>query len=598
MVTLQLQKQGLPAEPIKAKSLGTAEEFYLTILARSLATFENINELISKRVYEGKIEILDHQTQTALHVLNNFSHRALLADEVGLGKTIEAGILIKEYLLRKIVNKVLILTPATLKYQWQEELRSKFDEHFIVPDNPDEVLIHDKIIISIDTAKTERYLEKIKVIPWDLVIIDEAHKLKNSATQNYKLVKSIEKERCLMLTATPLQNNLLELWALLDLLHPGFLGTKAKFVEQFLADKEGLKVKNNELLQEKLSKIMIRNLRRDTGIQFAPRNVKTHILEFSKEEMDFYTEAIAFIRKEYEEIRKNEPKSTEEVQDIETLGEDELKKMADRYRQKGLLTFALIMLTRQITSSIKTGVEALKRYKETIEDEKKIRLLDALLMRAQLIKEDRKLDYLLKLLKREKEKVIIFTTFMHSQKIIDLELKLSGFSTVIFNGTMTPEEKEKAIAQFKGDKQILICTDAGSEGRNLQFAHILINFDLPWNPMRIEQRIGRVHRIGQKSEVMIHNLAIKDTIEAYILNRLYEKIDLFRVSIGEMDLILSQIKTKGPIEKAVFEAALETDETISSDLTQAQEKVDDIKKLDETIFSKNLSVTKAQHHGS
>ncbi len=184
---------------------------------------------------------------------------------------------------------------------------------------------------------------------------------------------------------------------------------------------------------------------------------------------------------------------------------------------------------------------------------------------------------------------------MHTQKILDIELKLNGFNTIIFNGTMTPEEKEKAIVKFKEEKQILICTDAGSEGRNLQFAHIVINFDLPWNPMRIEQRIGRVHRIGQKSEVFIHNLAIKDTIESYILNRLYEKIDLFRVSIGEMDLILSQIKTKGPIEKAIFEAALETDDTISRDLTQAQEKVDEIKKLDDNIFSKNLAVTKTSH---
>ena len=227
----------------------------------------------------------------------------------------------------------------------------------------------------------------------------------------------------------------------------------------------------------------------------------------------------------------------------------------------------------------------MQRYKETLDDPKKVTSLEALLLRAQRISRDRKLDYLTKLLKNEKEKVIIFTTFIQSQKIIDLELKMNGFKTVIFNGVMTPEEKEAAIQQFKSDAQVLICTDAGSEGRNLQFAHILINFDLPWNPMRLEQRIGRVHRIGQKQDVEIHNIAIKDTIEAYILNRLYEKINLFTVSIGEMDMILSELTTKGSIEKSIFESYLKNDDIIAQDLSQAKEKVEEIKKFDETIFS-------------
>ena len=603
MVKLQIQKPSIEQGIVKAKDLATSEQFVMTILAQNIATIDTINTLLARSTYENKIEILDHQIQTALHVLNNFSHRALLADEVGLGKTIEAGIIIKEYLVRKLVTKVLILAPATLKFQWQEELRSKFSEHFHIPQNPQEIEESDKIIMSIDTAKTDRYLQKISQIHWDLILIDEAHKLKNNQTQNYKLVKSLTKDRCLMLTATPLQNNIYELWALLDLLHPGFLGTKTKFTEEFIADKEGLKVKNKDLLQERLSKVMIRNMRKDTGINFAPRIVKTHLLEFTKEEMDFYTEAIAFVRKQYEEIKKIEKKETPvEAQDIETMSEEELKSMADKYRKKGLLTFGLIMLTRQLTSSLKTGIEALRRYKETLDDAKKIAFCDALLRQASLIKEDTKVNYLAKILTKEKEKVIIFTTFVHTQKILDLELKVNGFSTVLFNGSMNPQEKEAAITQFKADKQILICTDAGSEGRNLQFAHILINFDLPWNPMRIEQRIGRVHRIGQKKEVLIHNLAIKDTIESYILNRLYEKIDLFRVSIGEMDLILSQLKTKGSIEEAIFKQALEQNPQQSKDLSQeletAKQKADEIKDFDNSIFSSIKAPTATQEQSA
>ncbi len=582
-------KTPIPKGTIAVPELASAERFLMQLIARKVALSECIDRLLALPSYQDKIQTLNHQVRTALHVLNNFSHRALLADEVGLGKTIEAGMIIKELLLRKMVKKVLILTPATLKYQWQEEMRSKFSENFEIASEPDVYETNDKVIASIDTAKTPKHAPIVQSIAWDLVVIDEAHKLKNSATHNYKLVKGLEKDRCLMLTATPLQNNIFELWAVVDLLHPGFLETKAKFTENFVLDESGLRIKNKDVLQEKLSKIMVRNLRKETGIKFVDRFVKTHLLDFSKEEMAFYTEAIAFIRKQYEEIRKLEkPKGIDESEEIEegSLSEEKLADMAKRYRQKGLLTFALIMLTRQITSSIKTGVEALKRYKETLDKETEKRQVEALLQRAKFIDKDQKMDYLFKILQGLKgEKIIIFTTFVHTQKMLEVELLAHGFSSVKFNGMMNPQEKEAAIESFRKEKEVLVCTDAGSEGRNLQFAHIVINYDLPWNPMRIEQRIGRVHRIGQEKDVIIHNIAIKDTIEAYILNRLYEKINLFSVSIGEMDLILSQLKTKQPIEESIFESVLKNDDAFAQDLVKAKESVDEIKKFDEEMFN-------------
>ncbi|NQV91236.1 DEAD/DEAH box helicase [Candidatus Woesearchaeota archaeon] len=583
MVNIKLQ-QG-PHGFIEEKELVGAQHFKLRLIAQGISTVGVVQTLIAKSTYADKIDLLEHQTRAALHVLNNFSHRALLADEVGLGKTIEAGIIIKEYIARKLVRKILILTPATLKYQWQEEMRSKFGEEFIIADSPEDYT-NSKVIASIDTAKTERHQKVLANIQWDLIVIDEAHKLKNTATQNYKLVKSLRKERCLMLTATPLQNNIFELWALLDLLHPGFLGTKAKFTENFVSDKDGLKINRSSILQEKLRKIMVRNLRKDTGIKFAKRIVKTHLLTFSAEEMHFYQEAIAFIKKQYEEISKLEKRdaSVEDVESASNLSEEDLKKMAGEYKRKGLLTFGLIMLTRQLTSSLATGIKALERYKDTIEDEEKVLLVDALIFQGKKIDTDQKKDFLLKLLKNEKDKVIIFTTFRHTQDLLELELQVHGFTTVKFNGSMNAEEKEEAILEFKEKKQILICTDAGSEGRNLQFAHILINFDLPWNPMRIEQRIGRVHRIGQKRDVIIHNIAIKNTIESYILNKLYEKIDLFTQAVGEMDLVLSQLKRKGSIERSIFDSFLDSNEDLFDELIEAKNSADDIKKFDHDIF--------------
>ncbi|MBT3407877.1 DEAD/DEAH box helicase family protein [Candidatus Woesearchaeota archaeon] len=568
----------------KPKELISQRQFSLNVIANKISVIEQVKKLIGMSEYKDKIQILKHQTDTALRVINNFPNRALLSDEVGLGKTIEAGMIIKEYIVRKYSKKILILTPASLAYQWQEEMRSKFNEYFHIPKDSEDY-DHDKIIISIDTAKTDKHSQIIKGIYWDLLIIDEAHKLKNKETLNYKFVKTIQKERCLMLTATPLQNNIFELWALVDLLHPGFFQTLNKFQEKYVENEEGLQIKNPIELKQKLEKIMIRNLRRNVDIKFVERNINTHILDFSKEEMRFYTEAVSFIKKRYQEIKKIE-KIEEEKQ--KEMSEEELKEMANKYRQKGLLTFRLIMLTRQITSSIQTAINALERYKEAVEDDKELIQLNYIIDMAKDIKKDTKLEALLKIVKKEKKKFIIFTSFVHTQKILQTELAINGFSTVIFNGKMNAKEKEVAIENFRNEKQVLICTDAGSEGRNLQFSNILINFDLPWNPMRVEQRIGRVHRIGQTLDVQIHNMAIKDTVESYILNRLYEKIKLFEVSVGEMDLILSQLKSKKNIENEIFESYIdEENKELNKDLMQAKTSAEDIKKLDGNIFDKN-----------
>lgn len=585
MVEITLDVPETIKEAVKQEEFVSPERLSLRLLASRILTEERIDTLLGERFYKDKIQALPHQHKTAMHVLNNFSHCALLADEVGLGKTIEAGMIIKEYIVRKLVKKVLILVPATLVYQWHEELRSKFGEDFHIPERKEDWAHYDKILASIDTAKTPNNSAEIWKVDWDLLVIDEAHKLKNKQTLNYKFVKGIRRNRCLMLTATPLQNSVIELWNVVDLLNPGFLGTKAQFEKEFVADKDALRVKNNEVLKKKLGRIMIRNLRKDTGINFVKRNVETVLLEFSPEEMKYYNEVLGFIRRRYHDERKRIEE--EEKKNKEEVSLSELQEMAGNYKSKGVLSFALIMLTRQIASSRHTGLCALKRFKEDLKDPALIRQLDSIILQGESLHEDKKKDMLVKLVQKQKTKVIVFTTFIETQKELVAELSLQGMSCVPFNGTMNPEEKEEAIAKFKDKAQVLICTDAGSEGRNLQFANVIINYDLPWNPMRVEQRIGRVHRIGQTKDVIIINLAIKDTIEAYILNRLYEKINLFHTTIGEMDLILSQIKTDKSFEKSVFDLIMEGEdklETIAKEIEDAAKQVEDIKKLDHEIF--------------
>src|SRR3989344_8249297 len=252
---------------LKENTLAAPAELKLSLLSNKASTLENIKDLLAEEVYKNTIQLLPHQKKSALKVLNEFTHRALLADEVGLGKTIEAGMIIKEYLVRKMVKKVLILTPATLTLQWQEELRSKFKEDLFVATKPEDWDEHDKIIASIDTAKTERNSKIIASQVWDLLVVDEAHKLKNKQSLNYKFVKKIPKQRFLMLTATPLQNNIFELWNVLDLLHPGFLGTSRQFKEEYIRDNKGLEVQHGDELRKKLGRIMIRTLRKHTNIK-------------------------------------------------------------------------------------------------------------------------------------------------------------------------------------------------------------------------------------------------------------------------------------------------------------------------------------------
>ena len=189
--------------------------------------------------------------------------------------------------------------------------------------------------------------------------------------------------------------------------------------------------------------------------------------------------------------------------------------------------------------------------------------------------------------------MIVFNTFLESQKNILVDLAMQNISAISFNGTMTLEEKEAAIKKFKEEVQVLVCTDSGSEGSNLQFAHVIVNYDLPWNPMRVEQRIGRIHRIGQTHDVRIVNLAFNDTIEAYILNRLYEKIDLFKTAIGEMDLILSELKTSKSFETMLFESFVKAKdqedvkkevEVLAQQMQEAKEKKEQISVLDEKVF--------------
>lgn len=452
---------------------------------------------------------LPHQLETAKQVIENMNGKAILADEVGLGKTIEAGLILKEYMIRGLVKKVLILVPASLVTQWAIELNSKFFIPAITQRKSYVWEQCDIVVSSIDTAKRNPHREIIYKQDYDLIIIDEAHKLKNNKTKNYEFVQNLKKKFCLLLTATPIQNRIEEIFNLVSLLKPGHLGSETSFYEKYKRDARSLN--DDEHLKELVNKVMIRNRRADTGIEWTKRHVETIPIEFSAAERDLY-ESVTALKSEGDWVQAS--------------------------------AFSVMTLQREACSSREAVFYTLKNMLQKKENptpafENQIQYL---IKKVEAVGKNSKAEKALELIQMVDDKVIIFTEYRATQMYLQWYLKQHGISSVPFRGGFKRGKKDWMRELFQKHAQVLIATEAGGEGINLQFCNHIINFDLPWNPMRLEQRIGRIHRLGQEKDVMIYNFAIRNTVEEHILKLLYEKIELFERVIGELDDILTKLE--------------------------------------------------------
>lgn len=456
---------------------------------------------------------LPHQLEVARNVVEEMNGKAILADEVGLGKTIEAGLILKEYMIRGLVKKVLILVPASLVSQWAIELNQKFYIPAIGQKKSYVWEQCDVVVSSIDTAKRSPHREIINSLEYDMVIIDEAHKLKNNKTKNYEFVQNLKKKFCLLLTATPIQNKVEEIFNLVSLLKPGHLGSESNFTEVFRA--KNRKLENDDYLKELVNKVMIRNRRGDTGIDWPKRNVESCIIEFSKEEQDLY-DAI------------NELKTDPYVPITSQFSIMTLQREACSSREAVYYTVKNMIERKQQENPHYQPSQGLLNIFEKID----------------LVGRNSKAEKVLELIQKVGDKVIIFTEYRATQMYLQWFLKQNGITSVPFRGGFKRGKKDWMRELFKNHVQVLIATEAGGEGINLQFCNHIINYDLPWNPMRLEQRIGRIHRLGQERDVNIYNFATSNTVEEHILKLLYEKINLFERVIGELDDILTKMEIK------------------------------------------------------
>ena len=513
---------------------------------------------------------LPHQ----LHVLNRAMERNtiryILADEVGLGKTIEAGMVIRELKARGLIRRILVVCPTGLVTQWASEMQEKFHEkfHVILPsdfdtirrltDNEDVYGQYDQVISPMDSIKplekragwtdekVEKYNEEriysIINSGWDLVIIDEAHRVAGSTSEvaRYKLghLLSQASPYLLLLSATP---------------HNGKTEPFLRLVR--LLDKEAFP-NARSIVKEQVAPYLIRTEKReaiDNNGNKLFKNRITHLVLLNWDERhtmqrELYQLVTAYVSKTYNKALRNRKKNmcliflliimqrmvTSSTAAVRQSLERRLEVLKNQATRLSSLTEEEIA-ELDIEDNVEEALEAI-----SLDNDKEIAELEHIISvakQAEYQHTDVKVEKLLSIIdgilcEDTSQKIIIFTEFMATQEYLKRILVSKDYSVSILNGSMSIEERNDALHEFRDKTSIFISTDAGGEGLNLQFSNIIINYDLPWNPMKIKQRCGRADRIGQTRDVQIYNFIVEDTVENRVREVLEEKLSVILKEIG------------------------------------------------------------------
>jgi SNF2 family DNA or RNA helicase len=525
------------------------------IHAHRLAGAESFAELLSPARMIG-VERHGYQIETVHRVLRTLRGRALLSDEVGLGKTIEALMVLLEYQARGMARRVLVLAPPALVPQWAGELAAKAGISARTLDREGEAVWRGDgvVVASLATARMQRTAPVVQANAWDLVIVDEAHRVKRRGSSSWKLVDGLRSRFLLLLTATPIETELEELYQLVNLLKPGQFATPAAFRKRFVDPSSPTSPKNREALRELLGEVMVRNTRASCGLKLPPRYVSTVVVEPAADERALYTATLEALR------QAADPRAR---------------------RAAGLL----LLEAGSSPAAVRSTVEKLD---ETF----------AAVATAARVDETRKGHALVEIVRAGAAQTLVFTRYRATARWIAALLSREAVSYAAVHGDLAAAEKQAALAAFRaGDVQVLVSTDVGSEGHNLQHCHRLVNFDLPWNPMTIEQRIGRLHRFGQQHEVEVFNLCARGSMEERILAVLHDRVRLFELVVGEMDMVLGNLTDEADLEERLLalcadapgdrevEAGLAA---LGDDLLRARGRYEEVRELDQALFGKEF----------
>jgi len=582
----------------------------------------------------SKIDPLPHQIEAVYgYILNQPRIRFLIADDHGAGKTIMAGLIIKELKLRGLAKRILIVVPGHLKDQWRRELKEKFQESFVVVDRG-MINAHyaenvwereNRIITSIDFAKREDILPALKSTNWDLVIVDEAHKMaaykygeKISKTKRYRLgeVLSEISEHLLFLTATPHKGDPENFRLFLDLLVPGFFATK-KLIEQ------SLKERDNPLFIRRLKE----DLKDFEGKPlFTNRYPKTIKFRLSEREKILYNELSRYVISQYNKAlqtskRRNIAFALLILQRRMASSTYALLKSLERRKKRleELLEEPVIPKVREKIPIV--SLEELDDYEEkkrwefeakwetlsvardSVELEKEIQTIDKLIRMAREILQEEceiKLKELKKVMNElGSEKILIFTESRDTMEYLVNKIREWGYSVTYIHGGMKLEDRIKAEKIFKHKAQVMVATEAAGEGINLQFCHLMINYDIPWNPNRLEQRMGRIHRYGQQKDVYVFNFVAEDTREGQVLARLFDKLEEIKNALGSDKVfdIIGDVFYGKNVYQLIIEAVANTrsiDDIIKDlDIKVDQEYINTIKEiLGESLATRYIDYTR------
>jgi superfamily II DNA or RNA helicase len=507
---------------------------------------DSASDLKSEATWKAKdLTPYDHQVRNLI----TFCRRlpvTLLADDVGLGKTISAGLVASELISRGRVSRILIVCPKLLMPQWKSELRTKFDlkseecaGQKLLRYEPEWDI--GAIITTYHSARL--YLEKIPRGRFDMLVLDEAHKLRNlyGVPQTPQVAKRFRQALAdrlfryvLMLTATPIQNRLWDIYSLVDLLtvargHENPFGSPGVFTRRFIddnpTDARRLKPSARDEFRSIVSSYMSRVRRGDAKLQFPERVVRMHAVEPTAGEK-------ALIKVIAEPIQKMNTLAQISILQALVSSPDALRKQLENMAQKGTCPPALAVAVGNIVDHM--GLSA---------------KLAGVAELAQQLRAEMPVDW----------RMVVFTTRRQTQITIEKYLSEQGIVVGTINGA-SGDRNQETLEAFRSDPpkcNVIVSTEAGSEGVNLQVANVLVNYDLPWNPMIVEQRIGRIQRLQSKfANVCIYNITLAGTFEQYIVGRLMEKLQLASHAIGDIEALLEATGLDDDDDEGGFEEQL------------------------------------------
>lgn len=659
--------------------------YFLALLRRRTPLWNQ--DSTAKALTEARIDIIPHQVSAATFAFRNpLSGGVIIADEVGLGKTIEAGLVVTQLWYGERKRKILVIAPKTLRGQWKTELKDLFglNSSVIESTEPQEQALRflnqpEGILIMTEHTAC-KFLDNISRTNWDLILIDEAHKMRNAwkneaKSRSVKLRTAFRPFRKILLTATPFQNNLMELFGLVSFIDDRVLGTSSSFRKTFVQVSEESRKERIAHLRDRMVLFFHRELRRNVleYVRYTDRHAITVPYEPTAVEEELRTSFELYLRQEnsiaipqgafhllrlvYFKLLASSPCSLENsllnlcarlarnaacqsnreafddlmtrVQGIIRSSSPQSQRLAERFETRvfdGCLERNYLALRRLLTERTSDG---LTEHEKSMLEEAQV--IEGDLECENPVKENKSVSSqftteakyilnmfsaclsidstakgkaLLSVLKQQFEtagikgwpkKAVIFTEFKSTQDYICRELQQMGLKPgediIIFNGDSGDSiAREVLVNKFRDTASVFLTTEAGAEGLNLQFCNLVINFDLPWNPQRIEQRIGRCHRYKQPLDVIVVNFVNKSNpADERIIQLLQEKFHLFEGVFGASDHVLGEILDGADFERKIFEIYIQC-----RDANEIKAKFDELMKTNSEKIEKTRAQTIAQ----